>query len=142
MDGIQAAVLSVKLKHLDQNNRLRRSRAGKYTGAFAGTPEIRTPIEANFARHVYHIYAIRVADRDTVMSQLEQDGIGCGVHYPVPVHLQDAYRSLGYEKGAFPVSENAAAEFISLPIYPELTDEQIEFVTDRVQDAVGAGALL
>ncbi|MDQ6623820.1 MAG: DegT/DnrJ/EryC1/StrS family aminotransferase, partial [Verrucomicrobiota bacterium] len=95
MDGIQAAVLDVKLPHLEKRNRLRREHALAYDRAFEGCDEVRTPIEAEDRRHVYHIYAIRTAARDELMRRLEEQGIGCGVHYPIPVHLQEAYASLG-----------------------------------------------
>jgi dTDP-4-amino-4,6-dideoxygalactose transaminase len=142
MDGIQAAVLSVKLRHLDKANRLRREHASRYNQAFAGVDDVATPFEANYARHVYHIYAIRVQKRDEVRRALEEKEIGCGVHYPIPVHLQDACRKLGYTPGAFPIAENLAEEFLSLPMFPELTEEQIECVVRRVSDTVGVGALV
>ena len=90
MDGIQAAVLRVKLKHLERGNELRRTHAIRYNKAFDGMEELRTPLEATYARHVYHIYAIRVRERNETLRSLEQKGIGCGVHYPVPVHLQQS----------------------------------------------------
>src|SRR6202045_5312688 len=105
MDGIQAAVLSVKLRRLENGTLLRRAHAEEYTKAFAGTEDITTPVEADYARHVYHIYALRVADRDEVMFLLNEKGIQCGVHYPVPVHFQRAYRDLGYSFGDLPISE-------------------------------------
>jgi dTDP-4-amino-4,6-dideoxygalactose transaminase len=140
MDGIQAAVLSVKLRHLERGNQLRRVHALQYDGAFDGVEDVVTPFEAAYARHVYHIYAIRVQDRDEVMRVLEEKGIGCGVHYPVPIHLQEAYRSLGYKSGAFPVSERTAGEFISLPMFPELTEAQIQFVAEAVKASIAVGA--
>src|SRR5213083_2662907 len=111
MDGIQAAVLSVKLRHLEQANLLRRQRASLYNKAFAGIDDIATPVEADYARHVYHIYAVRVQERDELRRFLEAKGIGCGVHYPIPIHLQEAWRNLGYSEGAFPIAENLAKEF-------------------------------
>src|SRR5213079_1434240 len=139
MDGIQAAVLSVKLRHLEEANLLRRKHALEYNRTFAGTEEVTTPCEASYARHVYHVYAIRVQERDEVRRRLEENEIGCAVHYPIPIHLQEACRNLGYTAGAFPIAENLAEEFLSLPMFPELTEEQIEYVARRVSETVGVG---
>jgi dTDP-4-amino-4,6-dideoxygalactose transaminase len=139
MDGIQAAVLRIKLRHLETGNRLRRSHAAHYDRAFGAIEEVITPGLTDGARHVYHIYAIRVQDRDEVMRFLAEKGIGCGVHYPIPIHLQQAYRSLGYERGAFPIAERCAEEFVSLPMFPELTSAQVEMVTQAVKEASAAG---
>src|SRR6266436_2427238 len=137
MDGIQAAVLSIKLCHLEEGNALRREHALQYNQAFAGLDAVATPFEANYARHVYHVYAIRVQERDRVRRSLEEKGIGCAVHYPIPIHLQEACRDLGYTEGAFPIAENLAEEFLSLPMFPELTEEQTEYVAACVSEAVG-----
>lgn len=136
MDGIQAAVLSVKLRHLDRGNDLRRQHAARYRRGFADLDQVVTPYEAAYAEHVYHIFALRVQERDEVIRSLEARGVGCGIHYPVPVHLQDAYYDLGHEAGAFPVSERTSAEFISLPMFPELTGEQIDHVIECVKEAL------
>jgi dTDP-4-amino-4,6-dideoxygalactose transaminase len=141
MDGIQAAVLSIKLRHLDEANSLRRKHAVEYNQAFAGIDGILTPFEAKYARHVYHVYAVRVQDRDAVMQGLQEKGVGCAVHYPVAVHLQEACRKLGYTKGAFPIAENLANQFLSLPMFPELTEEQIDYVGRCVSEAVGVEVL-
>jgi dTDP-4-amino-4,6-dideoxygalactose transaminase len=138
MDGIQAAVLSVKLQYLERGNLLRRVHALQYDRALHGVDEVVTPLEADYARHVYHIYAIRVQERDQVMWLLKEKGIQCGVHYPVPIHLQKAYQSLGYKNGAFPISERIAKEFISLPMFPELTEAQVEMVALCVKEAAAA----
>jgi dTDP-4-amino-4,6-dideoxygalactose transaminase len=142
MDGIQAAVLSVKLQHLDRGNQLRRTHAQQYRRAFEGLEEIVAPVEATYARHVYHIYAIRVQERDEMMGLLNEKGIQCGVHYPVPIHLQKAYRSLGYEAGRLPISERAAKEFISLPMFPELTEPQIAMVALGVREIAASGVMV
>jgi len=142
MDGIQAAILSIKLRHLEEANLLRRERALQYNQAFAGIEGVATPFEAEYARHVYHVYAIRVQERDEVRRYLEEKGIGCGVHYPIPIHLQEACRSLGYTAGAFPVTENLAEEFLSLPMFPELTEQQTEYVASCVSEVVGVEALV
>jgi dTDP-4-amino-4,6-dideoxygalactose transaminase len=141
MDGIQGAILSIKLKHLDEANSLRRKHAMRYNQAFAGIVEVPTPFEAKYARHVYHVYAVRVQDRDAVLRHLQEKGVGCAVHYPVPIHLQEAGRNLGYTKGEFPIAETLADEFLSLPMFPELTEEQIEYVTCCVSEAVGVEVL-
>jgi dTDP-4-amino-4,6-dideoxygalactose transaminase len=140
MDGIQAAVLSIKLRHLCEANSLRRKHASEYNQALAGIDGVLTPFEAKYARHVYHVYAIRVQQRDAVRRHLQEKGVGCAVHYPVPIHLQDACRNLGYSKGAFPIAENLAEEFVSLPMFPELTEEQIEYVAQCVSEVVGVEA--
>ena len=142
MDGIQAAVLSVKLQHLESGNSLRRTHALQYNQAFDGMDEVITPFEAPYAQHVYHIYAIRVQERDEVMWLLKEKGIQCGVHYPIPVHLQMAYRSLGYKKGDLPISEQTALEFISLPMFPELTEAQIAMVALCVKEARASGVMV
>ena len=137
MDGIQGAVLRIKLRQLEASNHRRRAHATHYDAAFSEVEGIVTPAQASCVRHVYHIYAIRVSDRDEVMKLLADQGIATGIHYPVPVHLQEAYRSLGYEPGAFPIAERCAAEFLSLPMYPELTTERLEIVIKGVKEAVG-----
>jgi dTDP-4-amino-4,6-dideoxygalactose transaminase len=138
MDGIQAAVLRVKLRQLETRNELRRSRAAQYDGKLDSIEEVITPARAPDVRHVYHIYAIRVQDRDEVMRLLTEKDIECGVHYPVPIHLQEAYGSLGYGGGAFPIAERCAKEFLSLPMFPEMTPAQVEMVAQRLKEAVAA----
>jgi dTDP-4-amino-4,6-dideoxygalactose transaminase len=135
MDGIQAAVLRIKLQHLEKGNELRRSHAAHYDRELQGIEGVMLPIQRAGVRHVYHIYAIRVPDRDEMVRRLTDRGIGCGVHYPVPVHLQEAYRSLGYQRGSFPIAERCAQEFLSLPMFPELTFEQVELVIQSVREA-------
>ena len=138
MDGIQAAVLSLKLRHLDEANSLRREHAFEYNRAFAGIDEVLTPFEAKYARHVYHVYAVRVQERDEIRRHLQERGVGSAVHYPVPIHLQEACRNLLYKEGAFPIAESLAEQFLSLPMFPELTEEQIQYVACCVGEAVGA----
>jgi dTDP-4-amino-4,6-dideoxygalactose transaminase len=128
MDGIQAAVLSVKLPYLEGGNSLRRTHAMQYNRAFDGMGEVITPFEASYARHVYHVYAIRVEERDEVTRFLNERAIQCAVHYPIPIHLQKAYQDLGYKTGSLPISEKIARQFISLPMFPELTEAQINMV--------------
>jgi dTDP-4-amino-4,6-dideoxygalactose transaminase len=136
MDGIQSAVLRAKLAHLDQYNQHRRAHAQAYSEAFDGLPGIVVPIEKEYARHVYHVYALRAQDRDAVMQELAEYQIGCAIHYPVPIHLQKAYKSLGYGPGSFPIAERYAGELLSLPLFPELTANQREWVIQHVKQAV------
>jgi dTDP-4-amino-4,6-dideoxygalactose transaminase len=134
MDGIQGAVLSVKLPFLPVWTDARRKNASLYDNLLADVPEVVTPHAADYAKHVYHIYAIRTQNRDAFMEKLAEQGISCGIHYPVPLHLQEAYASLGYKKGDFPVAEKCAREFVSLPMFPELTEEQIHYVVEKIKE--------
>jgi dTDP-4-amino-4,6-dideoxygalactose transaminase len=136
MDGIQGAVLSTKLKHLDVNNVRRRAHALQYDQLLGNMEEIITPFEAPHNRHVYHIYAVRVQDRNQILQAMADRGISCGIHYPVPVHLQEAYRFLGGEEGSFPVTERCAHEFLSLPMFPELTHQQIRAVAAELKSCI------
>jgi dTDP-4-amino-4,6-dideoxygalactose transaminase len=142
MDGIQAAVLRVKLRYLEKGNQLRRSHAAHYDQALGDLEEVVTPAHAADVQHVYHVYAIRVQERDEVIRLLDQKGIGSGVHYPIPVHLQEAYGSLGYARGDFPIAERCAGEFISLPMFPELTSAQLEIVIQGVKEAVSVAVIV
>jgi dTDP-4-amino-4,6-dideoxygalactose transaminase len=136
MDGLQGAILSVKLKHLPAWNEARRRNAKAYGEALKSVTGIVLPHEAPYGKHVYHLYAIRVKDRDALIDALAKKEIFCGIHYPIPLHLQDAYKSLGYRKGSFPVAEKAAAEFVSLPMFAELTGEQILNVAAGIMEFV------
>lgn len=142
MDGIQAAVLRVKLRTLDRGNAARRAHARRYGQHFGGREDLITPSEAAYARHVYHVYAVRVKGRDQLLHALAERGISCGVHYPIPIHLQEAYRGLGLGPGSFPVAERCADEFLSLPMFPELTPEQIETVTREVESQLASARAL
>jgi dTDP-4-amino-4,6-dideoxygalactose transaminase len=135
LDEIQAAVLRVKLPHLEQWNEARRSRAALYDKLLAGSRVI-TPFARIDARHVYHLYAIRTLERDACRRHLTEAGIQTSVHYPVPVHLQAGYADLGYGAGAFPVSERLADEVLSLPMYPELDDAAVETIAKAVRVSV------
>jgi dTDP-4-amino-4,6-dideoxygalactose transaminase len=131
MDGIQGAILRVKLRHLETWTDARRARAAEYRDRLAGSDVI-TPVEAPGCRHVYHVYAVRVRHRDAVRAHLQAREIQTGVHYPIPVHLQPAYRELGYHSGDFPVAEQLAGEVLSLPMFPEMTTAQVEEVAAAV----------
>lgn len=136
MDGMQGAILSIKLKHLDRGNEGRRTNAALYQKLLAGENNIIVPQEAPGRKHVYHLFAIRTKNRDAVIDALAKRSISCGIHYPIPVHLQDAYKHLGLGRGSFPVSERCADEFISLPMFPELTSDQVETVVRELKLAV------
>lgn len=132
MDGIQGAVLGVKLRHLGRWNEARRRLAAVYGDMLQGA-DVRVPRERPGARHVYHLYAVRLAQRDRWRAYLSSLGIQTGVHYPVPLHLQPAYRDLGYRAGDFPVAEAVAREILSLPLFPEMTEGQIAEVTGALR---------
>jgi dTDP-4-amino-4,6-dideoxygalactose transaminase len=132
MDGIQGAALSIKLRLLADGNEKRRQHAARYSRVLSEIEDIALPITAAYSKPVFHIYAIRTQRRDDLMRHLTAQGIGCGIHYPIPVHLQDAYKSLGIGRGSFPVSERCADEFVSLPMFPELEPAQIDYVAQQV----------
>ncbi|MGH7814702.1 MAG: DegT/DnrJ/EryC1/StrS family aminotransferase [Candidatus Binataceae bacterium] len=132
MDGIQGAILRVKLRHLERWTESRRSHARLY-GELLADAGVGLPAAMEYARHVYHVFAIRTPERDPMVQNLAADGIQAGIHYPIPVHLQPAYRDARYKEGDFPVSEGIAREVISLPIYPEMTRAQIEEVSAAVR---------
>ena len=133
MDGIQGAVLGVKLKHLPDWSDARRKNAAIYKEMLKDVEGIIIPCEADYAKHVYHIYPVLVQNRDSLMKDLAEKEIFCGIHYPVPVHLTDAYGFLGCERGSFPVAESCADRLISLPMFPELKTSQIEQVVEAIK---------
>jgi dTDP-4-amino-4,6-dideoxygalactose transaminase len=133
LDSIQTGILSVKLKHLAGWNAKRRERATEYNRLLAAADaRVRTPYEPSSSRAVYHLYVVRTDDRDGLMAHLSKAGIGTGIHYPIPLHRQRAYASLGYNAGDFPVCEKVAAEIVSLPMYPQLTKDQQAKVVDEI----------
>ncbi|MBZ5559475.1 MAG: DegT/DnrJ/EryC1/StrS family aminotransferase [Acidobacteriia bacterium] len=134
MQGLQGAILRVKLRHLEDWTERRRRHAARYT-ALLKDSGLGLPEEMPYARHVYHLYTARVRERAAVRASLEAAGIQTGLHYPAPVHLQPAYADLGYRAGQFPVAERAAAEVLSLPMYPELTNDQIATVAEALASA-------
>jgi dTDP-4-amino-4,6-dideoxygalactose transaminase len=133
MEGLQGAILRVKLRHLEEWTEARRAHAASYREWLAPAG-IEIPREMSYARHVYHVYTIRCGHRDGLQAQLEAARVQTGIHYPIPVHLQPAYADLGYRTGDFPVSERAAAEVLSLPMFPEMTAAQVEAVASIVRD--------
>ena len=137
LDALQAVVLRAKLRGLAAGNQARRQAASRYAELLADLPEVILPRTAPGNEHVWHLYAIRVPRRDDVLRFLHDEGIGAGIHYPVPVHLQPAFRHLGYGPGDFPVAEAAARQLLSLPLYPQITQEQQVRVADAVRRALG-----
>ena len=133
MDAIQGAALGVKLKYLEEWTEKRRRHARHYDQLLDGIGPIERPVEMRGRRHVYHVYAIRSRDRTMLQESLAAQGIQTGLHYPIPVHLQPAYADLGYRRGDFPVSELAAQQVLSLPMYPELTPAQIDTVAEAIK---------
>jgi dTDP-4-amino-4,6-dideoxygalactose transaminase len=133
MDTLQAAILRAKLRHLEEWNEARRRHAARYNELLADLDVVR-PYEPEHVRAVYHLYVIRVDRRDEVLRALNERGIGAGIHYPIPLHLQPAYEYLGYERGDLPLTEEAADQVLSLPLYPELTEEQIQEVVGTLRE--------
>jgi dTDP-4-amino-4,6-dideoxygalactose transaminase len=133
LEGMQGAILGVKLRRLEDWTRLRQQHAAEYTRLLAGS--VRTPEILGYARHVFHVYAIRSPRRDEIHETLQARGVQSAIHYPIPLHLLEAWSDLGYRRGDFPVSEQAASEVLSLPMYPELSQAQIEAVVDGVRAA-------
>jgi len=136
MDGIQGAVLKAKLDHLKAWNDARVRHAELYSDLLQDVEGITLPRQADYAGHVYHIYAVLVPKRDRVLEELKKNDIHCGIHYPVPIHLQKAFSYMGLASGAYPVSERCAQQELSLPMYPELAEEQIRYVTDSLKHAL------
>jgi dTDP-4-amino-4,6-dideoxygalactose transaminase len=134
MDNLQGAFLRIKLRHLPAWTEARRAHAALYRELFTGT-KVRYPHEAEYAKSVYHLYAVMAQDRDTLQKVLHDKGIATGLHYPIPVHLQPCFAHLGYKAGDLPHSEKAAAEEISLPMFAELTDEQVHAIAAAVKEA-------
>jgi len=133
LDEIQAAILRVKLKKLNEWNNLRRKNASIYNELLKDVDEVITPFEAEYAKHIYSLYVIRTKKRDELQEYLKSKGIGTGLHYPIALHLQKAYKYLRYKEGDFPAAEKVAKEGLSLPMFPELTEEQIEKVVREIK---------
>ncbi|MBD3181345.1 aminotransferase class I/II-fold pyridoxal phosphate-dependent enzyme [Candidatus Poribacteria bacterium] len=134
LEGIQAAVLNVKMKYIEKWTKLRHRNADFYRKFLANIPEINLPEEIPGAKHVYHLFVIRARNRDDLREYLEEREVSSGLHYPVPLHLQEAYSQLGYKQGDFPIAESYAEEILSLPMFPELTVEQIAYVSDIIRE--------
>jgi len=138
LDTLQAAVLLVKLRHLEAWTARRRELAGRYRAGLAEVPQVRTPDDPNDGRAVYHTFVIQAERRDELMAHLAARGIGTRVHYPVPIHLTTAGRDLGYPPGSFPVAEAQAGRILSLPVYPELSDAEVDQVIAAIAEFYGA----
>jgi dTDP-4-amino-4,6-dideoxygalactose transaminase len=133
LDAMQAGFLRVKLQHLAEWNEQRRARAAEYRNLFEATESpVKAPYEPSWSRAVYHLYVVRSDQREGLMTFLKEGGVGTGIHYPIPLHLQKAYRGLGYSRGDFPVTERVASEIASLPMYPQLTAPQQAHVVKQV----------
>lgn len=126
LDNLQAAILRVKLRHLSKWNESRRRNANKYNELLSNIDGIITPYEADYAKHVYHLYVIRTEERDKLRDKLKSNGISTGIHYPIPLHLQPAYKYLGYKERDFLITEKASQEILSLPMFADLSNRQIE----------------
>nr|MDA8226484.1 DegT/DnrJ/EryC1/StrS family aminotransferase [Desulfitobacterium hafniense] len=135
LDEIQAAILRVKLRYLDQWNEARREKASFYNTLLSELP-VTVPGADPLAKHVYHLYVLRTQKRQEVMDRLTQVGIASAIYYPVPLHLQKAFRDLGYKQGDFPVAEQACLEALAIPCYPELTDEQQKEIVSVMAEAL------
>jgi dTDP-4-amino-4,6-dideoxygalactose transaminase len=134
MEGIQGAVLGVKMNYLGKWTEARRSHAQRYDELLDGLPEFVLPVESPGTKHVYHLYVVRTPHRDRLQQHLQERGVSTGLHYPVPLHLQKAFKHLGYRKGDFPVSEMVGDQVLSLPMFPELTAEQQDYVVDSIRE--------
>jgi dTDP-4-amino-4,6-dideoxygalactose transaminase len=138
LDELQAAVLRIKLRYLENWNIKRRALALEYNKRLGEFPEVVTPFERADSTHVYHLYVVRVPYRDELLEWLNRHGVGAAIHYPVPIHLQEATRYLGYGAGDFPVTEQVTSEILSLPIYPELTIDDVNYICQTVGDFLRA----
>jgi dTDP-4-amino-4,6-dideoxygalactose transaminase len=134
LDTLQAAILRLKLKKLDRWNESRRDNAHTYTKQLRNIVEIVTPQETDYGKHVYHIYAIRIRNRNRIHDHLRQNGIGVLIHYPIPLHLQPVYEKLGYRRGDFPVAEKIASEVLSIPMFPHLKEKDIKYISNVLKD--------
>lgn len=136
MDGVQGAVLGVKLPHLAAWTQARQRHAAQYRALLQSLPGVQLPAEMAWGSPVYHVYAIQVAERDRVKQQLQERGVQTGIHYPIPVHLQPAYADLGYQRGDFPLAEALADRTLSLPMFAELTEDEVREVATALQQVV------
>lgn len=136
LDTLQAAILRIKLRRINKWNRMRRKAAQIYNKLFKTTDGLITPYASSKVKHVYHVYAIRTKQRKKVLQACKENKIGVIIHYPIPLHLQKAYKDLGYKKGDFPVAEKVCDEIISLPMYPHLKESQIKFVVGVIRGAL------
>jgi len=138
LDNLQAAILRIKLRRLDGWNDARIKNAACYNELFSALDgKVGAPKKKEYARHIYHVYAVRVQQRDEVMEKLKEEGVPTIIHYPQPIHLQEAYKDLGYKQGDFPVSEMLCEQVMSLPMYPEMPKEHAEYVVEKLKKIIG-----
>lgn len=138
LDTVQAVVLSAKLRRLEAWNAQRKEAARRYDELLADLPQVARPVVASGNSHVWHLYVVRIPNRDRVLAQLHEAGVGAGIHYPIPMHLQGALSDLGYRAGSFPVAEQLASEVLSLPLFPGISETEQEYVTDRLGRALSS----
>ncbi len=138
LDALQAAILRVKLRYLEEWTQKRRRLAASYTGQLSDVPEIKPLAVARGAEHVYHLFVVRVQNREKLMEKLKARGIGCSVYYATPVHLQPAYSFLRCPEGGFPVSEKAAREVLALPLHPQMDEEQVDEVVSALKESIAS----
>ena len=138
LDTLHAAILQVKLPHLDDWNRQRARHAQRYRQRLAGIGDVRLPKVLPECTHVYHLFMVQTSRRDALRQFLQDRGVQTGIHYPTPIHLQPAYADHGWKKGDFPVAEELASQIVSLPMFPELRDEQIDYVCERIGEFMKA----
>jgi len=136
LDALQAAILRVKLRYLDEWNDRRRELAAVYQGLLANIPGISTPFEAPEVKHVYHLYVLRLAERDLMQRKLGEAGIATGIYYPKPIHLTQPCLALGYREGDFPITEKSSLETLAIPIYPEMTQAHVDIVVGNIEFAI------
>jgi dTDP-4-amino-4,6-dideoxygalactose transaminase len=136
LSTIQCAFLDIKLKELDRWNERRRQAAEWYRQGLGDDDRVILPTVPEGREHVYHLYVVRVPDRDRVREALAERGISCGMHYPIPLHLQQAYRDLGYQEGDLPETEASAASILSLPMFPHLTEDMVAYVCENIKDVL------
>jgi len=141
LDSLQAGILSVKLRHLAEWNRKRRAAAQRYDEMLGSVDGVTAPLQPEWSRSVYHLYVVRVQDRTGLQKQLAEAKIDTGIHYPVPLHLQQAYKHFGYKQGDFPVTEHVSSEILSLPMYPQIEAEQQRTVVQKTAEFVAVGSL-
>lgn len=134
LDSLQAAILRIKLRNLPRWNEMRSKNAEIYTKMLENIPEIITPLKMQYSTHIFHLYVIRAKNRDALQEYLSKNEIQTGIHYPIPIHLTNAYKTLHCPAGSFPVTERYSKEILSLPMFPELKKEQIQFIAQKIKE--------
>lgn len=134
LDTVQAVILTAKLKHLDEWNQMRQAQAAYYCDLLKNVDSLKPPVIKEDRTHVFQTFAVRLKDRDRICEAMKDRGVGVLIHYPIPLHLQEAYKDLGYKRGDFPVSELVANEVLSLPMFPHISNQQVEYVCKNLKD--------